>query len=419
LPQHFHFLGEACKASNSELPQFAAVRAVFGVDEESFGGEAEELLSRAVSEGQVSTAKSGSLMAFHGGLMAKSMTEEEAFTLFVILDAYLEHVRSPENAPDGGPSSLLPRFFGAYVYVQEWSLTGLLERRICFIVCANVFAGVPADVLGGMERFDLKGSADDRAQRKPGGELMCFDLLRRDQKFVPCVPAEGEALMAQLERDTDFLLARHMPTGPLGILSYEQLPESYRGAPGLMDYSLLVGVVPRGAAGGCARIDVTEQRLVLDPVRPDPGKADDGGRSEPLPAAEDEDERWQARTEDRTLLLGIIDILQFWTPRKRLARRFKKFMLMERDDDNEYNGQLLDTVRPEHYRPRFLAFLREALAEGSWAESLPRLHRCKSDVLVERQISQLPEPTRRSVRARSERARESAPLLDSGDSWMF
>jgi len=420
LPEHFHFLDSTCRSTIEELPQFAAVRAVFGVDEEAFRNDSQELLFKLISEGSVSTAKSGSLMAFHGGLMAKSMAEEEVSTLMVIIDAYLKHIQCPENAPSRPsgrapwPGTLLPRFFGAYVYSKEWSLTGgFFDSRTCIFITANVFSGVPKDIMGVMERLDIKGSADDRAQRKPGGELMCFDLLRRDQKFVPASAAQGEALLAQLERDTAFLLAQHMPRGPLGLIDYDQLPESYRGAPGLMDYSLLVGVVPRGTPGGCVCMDVSQQRLVREagmkvvkePGEEAPAVAGEAGEEKQQATAPEPDggERWRVHAEDLTIILGIIDILQFWTPRKRIARRFKKLLGMERDDNNEYNGAMLDTVRPEYYRPRFLAFMRELFSEGSWADSLPRLYgrKGKGEGLVQRQVSQLPEPAQRDVRRKT------------------
>jgi len=337
--------------------------------------------------------------------MAKSMTEEEASTLMVILEPYLEHIRNPQNAQgDSCPGSLLPRFFGAYVYEKDGLFAGVFGQRICFTVTANVFAGVPKDVMSSMERFDLKGSADDRAQRKPGGEFMCFDLIRRDQKFAPVRAPEGEQLLAQLERDTAFLLAQHMPRGPLGLVDYDQLPENYRGAPGLMDYSLLVGVVPCGTPGGYARMDVREQRLALEVGE------EEGGRSGEDPPAEDS---WQVQAAGRTVLLGIIDILQFWTPRKRIARRLKKLMHMERDDDNEYNGAMLDTVRPEHYRPRFMAFMREAFSEGSWTDSIPRLYGRRGSGTVQRLIDQLPEPQKECLRLSLTCGLEASPEAEA------
>merc|ERR1712048_256053 len=120
---------------------------------------------------------------------------------------------------------LLPRFFGAYVYVKQWGLTGMLDSRTVFIIMANVFADVPPEVFGTMEKFDLKGSADDRKQREPGGEFMGFDLLERDQKFVPVVEEDAHAVVAQIQRDCEFLVSQTMPSGPLGLVDFGLLPD--------------------------------------------------------------------------------------------------------------------------------------------------------------------------------------------------
>merc|ERR1711920_136403 len=66
---------------------------------------------------------------------------------------------------------------------------------------------------------------------------------------------------------------------------------------------------------------------------------------------------------------------------------------MERDDDGNYYGEMLDTVRPVPYRERFTNFMEELFEEGSWLESLPRLHDDWAGV-PRRQINQLPEPVR-------------------------
>merc|ERR1712113_741543 len=87
---------------------------------------------------------------------------------------------------------------------------------------------------------------------------MDFDLLKQDRKLVPASATQGKAFQAQLQRDLEFLLAQQPPVGPDGILRYSALPEAYRGKPGLMDYSLLLGIVPRGTSGGCVRLDAVD-----------------------------------------------------------------------------------------------------------------------------------------------------------------
>jgi len=343
-PPNTYFLGADGARAKQELLAFAVVRSIFGMEERDYRKSAHRLLTRVVSERTKSTAKSGALMAFGDGFMVKSMTAMEASTLLAILRSYLSHLEGP-----GGTNTMLPRFFGAYIHV------GWLGRQTFFSIMANVFADVPPKVLKTMERFDLKGSSDDRAQRHEGAELMDFDLLRADRKLVASDAEQGEEFYLQMERDVAFLLAQHMPVGPCGVLDYESLPDSYRGAPGLMDYSLLVGIVPRNTAGGLVSLDVRDEFTLKN--------RDAEGR-----------EKWVVQARDMTVLVGIIDILQFWTPTKRAARLLKKGLGKERDLDGEYHGEILDTVKPEAYSTRFLAFMGEVFAAGSWLESLPRLY---------------------------------------------
>lgn len=302
-------------------------------------------------------------MAFGDSFMVKSMTPMEASTLLAILRSYLNYL---ENH---GANTMLPRFYGAYIHV------GWLGRQTFLAVMANVFADLPPEVLGTMDKFDLKGSSDDRTQRHEGSEHMDFDLLRSDRKLVAADGAQGEEFCSQLRNDVKFLLTQHMPVGPCGVLDYESLPDAYRGAPGLMDYSLLVGVVPRGTPGGVTRLDVRDERIVRR--RGNNGVV-----------------RWDVQAKDMTVLVGVIDILQFWTPTKRAARLLKKGLGKERDLDGGYHGEILDTVKPEPYSVRFMAFMGEVFTAGSWVQSLPHMYGgdwCRVPAL---QICQLPEAQR-------------------------
>merc|ERR1719183_650338 len=227
---------------------------------------ASKVLKTAIYNGQMSTAKSGSIMAFEDTVMTKTMTEKEASTLLSILDAYISYFKEPGNLPDVRSNchgSLLPRFYGAYVYREERHHL-LFHHTKLFVIMANVFAGVPPDMLKLVERFDLKGSAEDRTQRREGDEFMDFDLLRKDRKFVPVVPAEGGELLEQLERDVHFMVSQHMSKGPLGIIDYDLLPEFYTGQAGLMDYSLVLALVSHDTPGGLVRLKVRDEHMELD-----------------------------------------------------------------------------------------------------------------------------------------------------------
>jgi len=364
LPENFHFMDSGCREALEELPQFQAIRCAFGVDD-SFTGAARSLLSKVVTEGERSTAKSGSIMAFDNSFMVKSMSSWEAWTLSAILKEYLKHIHMPENRSENGatPATLLPRFLGAYVHVGAVDPVGLVKTRSYYVIMANVFAEVPPEVLCGMERFDLKGSADDRQQRYKGSELMDFDLLRLDRKLIPDEPEGGAALLEQLSRDLGFLLEQRMPADG-------SVPEALRGSPGLMDYSLLIGLVPRDTPGGLSRLDVNDSRT----------------RSSPRVPAEN----WRIEAEPKTALIGVIDVLQFWTPAKCIARTLKRAAGMELDEDWEYHGEMLDTLQPAPYKQRFHRFVQEVFVQGSWVDSLFRLNDGDWSKVLEKHISQLP-----------------------------
>jgi len=182
-------------------------------------------------------------------------------------------------------------------------------------------------------------------------------------------------------------LEQHMATGPGGVHDYADLPEIYRGRPGLMDYSLLVGLAPAGTPGGLTRLEVLDTHHQM------------------LESGE-----WSLQVEEKVVFLGIVDVLQFWTPRKRIARGLKKWVLgMECDEDGSYHGEILDTLAPEPYKERFMRFLRATFSSGSWLYSLPKL--CDGDwaqVLV-RQIQWLPEAQQAIAMSHHEQAVSSDP----------
>eukprot|EP00929_Paragymnodinium_shiwhaense_P009750 TRINITY_DN114047_c0_g1_i1.p1 TRINITY_DN114047_c0_g1~~TRINITY_DN114047_c0_g1_i1.p1 ORF type:complete len:467 (-),score=89.86 TRINITY_DN114047_c0_g1_i1:214-1527(-) len=395
LPPNFHYLGDDCRPSDGELDVFPHIRAAFGLDESTFKDAAKSILAKAITDSKVSTAKSGAMMAFEGDLMVKSMSEEEVTALFSILRNYLAHVTDDANSPKEGArqnGTLLPRFLGMYIYKKS-GMGCWLEGRTVFFIQQNVFGGVPPDVMGSMVKYDLKGSADDRKQRRPDSEYMGFDLLAADQKFVPADDQHYEEFSEQLTRDVNFLLAQHMPRAPLGLVDYDAMPEQYRGKPGFMDYSMILGVVSRGTPGGCHRMDVVIEKTVAK-----------GSRDASDPHL------YEVKKEEATLLLGVVDVLQFWTPKKRIARRFKKLMKLEHDE-GEYRGDLLDTVPPRVYGLRFLKFMKEVFRAGSWLESLPVLHDHRWKKVPMIRIHHLPEAQRRD--AETARAAEDDVVADS------
>jgi len=235
---------------------------------------------------------------------------------------------------------------------------------------ANAFDGVPAADMKNLDIFDLKGSLDNRHQRTEGGVLMGFDLLMADRKLVPASADEGKELLAQVERDTAMLVKQKMSFDPYGF-------DEDMHSPGLMDYSLLVGVAPLGTPGGLISLKMRDERTVYH------NDVEHGWKS-----------GWQVESTDVVVSVGIIDILQFWNTKKRIARYMKKLVGKERDDDGKYKGGMLDSVQPEVYQQRFIRFVDQVFASGSWLESLPKMYENNWGYVPLRQIHQLPDPQR-------------------------
>ena len=157
-------------------------------------------------------------------LVVKTIESSEMEVLLHLLPAYMAHLR-------GNPSSLLCRFYGCFGLQMAGS------KRVWFLLMGNVF---PCTETGtNTETYDLKGSTVGRKAR------LTKSLESRD--------SSGRTVRhGVLFQDTD--LRNHYPEG-LPVLSdttskclSRQLTRDARllAAHGIMDYSLLLNVVPTG-----------------------------------------------------------------------------------------------------------------------------------------------------------------------------
>lgn len=394
LPENYFFLGHSAVDTRTELDEFLAIRSLLGIDELEFRSAAATLLVTIREDGQESGMNSGSLMAFGESFMAKTMTHEESITLFRILQPYADYLMEQqevlangeaEDEPSAGvgsvPVTLLPRICGAFSH-------STLLQRLRIVVMSNVFAGVPSHMQATMERFDIKGSADNRTQRRVGAEFLDFDLFRSDRKLVPLDPIQGEKLLGVLARDTAFLLRQSAQDG-----FSHRWPELLRHEPGLMDYSLLVGLVPCDMPGGVVRLDINDTRTVCEY---EPGEV----AHKVFASAVDAKKRWVVEEERKTALFGIVDILQFWTTKKLIANTVKRAVGMEKDDGRDCTNDILDTVRPRCYRSRLVRLAHELLSPGSWLESLPRMYGGDWSRVLMRQMVHLPSEQMAKARLR-------------------
>ena len=155
-------------------------------------------------------------------LVVKTLTKTEVEVLMHLLPAYIAHLR-------GNPGSLLCRFYGCFGLKLQGA------GRVWFALMGNVF---PATEVGThAQTFDLKGSTVGRSAR------MTKSLESRD--------ARGRVVRhGVLMQDTDFrrLYPRGLPalcdTTSKSVLRQLQRDARLLAAHGMMDYSLLVNVIP-------------------------------------------------------------------------------------------------------------------------------------------------------------------------------
>lgn len=369
---------------------FAALRSRFGVSEEdyrrSMTGLGPYVSFQSNSKG---AARVGGYFFFtpDGAYMVKTVKREEARTFLEMLPKYRRFMGCNSRR------SLLTRFCGMYgVRVEDVSASagasGGGEEHILLVMNA-VFPAEGSEFIS--ERFDLKGStvgrecsAEERASRGSGAVLKDLDLAKEVEAERKAMSTEGppryginvgarakSALLSQLRRDVALLAEC-----------------------GVMDYSLLVGVVhadgqespllgasplPGDCMAGSDGLSRGERRAIcllhalLLPLRtlaappaylvctllvalqltvstfltrPFPYYGAgicgvDGGALSVLHGR-----RHGGRA---VYYVGVIDFLQPWTVRKVLERQMKGAM--------GYDTRAISCVDPGEYAERFLEFL--------------------------------------------------------------
>ncbi|ETV99791.1 hypothetical protein, variant [Aphanomyces invadans] len=210
---------------------FASLRSHFQLKTDDFVASFEEATKPSISEGA-----SGAFMFFSKDMrfIVKSMVEAEAWFLVKIAPDYRNYMLSQ-------PHTKLTRFFGCF----KITLHG---NKFYFVVMENLFANAPEI----HHRYDIKGSWVNRSYDNPrdGAKVKCrycsmqfvYHSNAGKQQTCPNLAgphepnvvlkdddihyrlrlgaAEGRALLDQLKRDSVFLRDQ-----------------------GIMDYSLLIGVV--------------------------------------------------------------------------------------------------------------------------------------------------------------------------------
>ncbi|CAK4084430.1 unnamed protein product [Aphanomyces euteiches] len=292
---------------------FAQLREHFNLSASNFVDSFEQATKPSISEGA-----SGAFMFFSKDMrfIVKSMVESEARFLAKIAPDYRNHIMA-------NPDSKLTRFFGCFMIT-------LHGNKFYFVVMENLFANAPEI----HHRYDIKGSWVNRSYQNPreGAKVKCrycsmqfiYHSNPAKQRTCPNLAgphepnvvlkdddlhhrlrlgrAEGNALLEQLRKDSVFLRDQ-----------------------GIMDYSLLIGVV-----------DVQY-------------KVDKSGSSGQNPHLCD------SISGPGLYYVGVIDILQTWNWNKRLER-WVKIWLRNKDPHG------LSAIPPYAYQVRFESKLRDIIA---------------------------------------------------------
>ncbi|VAI94171.1 unnamed protein product [Triticum turgidum subsp. durum] len=328
-----------------------------------------------------SPGKSGSIffLSQDDRFMIKTLRKSEVQVLLRMLRDYYRHVHTYDN-------TLVTKFFGLH-RVKPSS-----GQKFRFVVMGNMFC----TELRIHQRFDLKGSSLGRSTNKVKiDENTTLKDLDLNYSFY-FEPSWRDALLKQIEIDSEFLknqgimdysllLGFHyrarqsllrggslpesiLPENKLAVLSEHDAMEddsAYNYREGLVlvqrginqDGRVAVGPHIRGSRlrsssacyeevdlllPGTARLQI--QLGVNMPARAEKEeKQEDGGKS-------------LRQVYDVVLYIGIIDILQEYSMRKKVEHAYKSV---------KYNPQSISVVEPRFYSERFLKFIRTVFPENS------------------------------------------------------
>ena len=309
------------------------------------------LTSKYVLSELGSPGKSGSFFYFSQDyrFIIKTIHHTEHKFLCHIMENYYEYIQQ-------NPNTLISRYYGLHRVKLPHG------RKIHFVVMGNVFPP-NRDI---HEKFDLKGSLIGRYSNEDGMDTST--IVQKDlnwlakMKQLQLGPEKAQALISQLERDTNFLIGQN-----------------------IMDYSLLLGIhyMKRGNSerirdNSLAVYEPNPETLNRRPVSNKKSKNDNsirkmlessglvqlGPSSNKLPEETpserkgcifyDDDGGYLATDESNSALtelyyLGIIDILTPYNMMKRAEHAIKSLK-----DDKE----LISAVPPDKYGMRFIKFMR-------------------------------------------------------------
>ncbi|KAK3271622.1 hypothetical protein CYMTET_20046 [Cymbomonas tetramitiformis] len=390
-PQLFH--GEMLKFVSFRSVDFRRVRQCFGIDDEVYMQAFEKTAKERLTEG----GASGAFFFFSGDerFMVKSCTRAEINTLCRITEKYADYVCQNKRTH-------LTRLYGAHCL-------NIYQRCFYFYVMENAFHAASEvihdrfDIKGSWEdrftkppvpgrdllcrfcnqhyTYALKKQSMTRRWSSRSWSFTSSDDLGsvpsvcRDQECPATVNGIHQPNVVRKDNELTFKL-RLQPDEAESVVRQLQLDSRFLCSQGIMDYSLLLGVSnmefdlrhlydpdPRRQPFGTGNnYPPSRPRnsslgdLVPRPSAPQEAVLEQRSSSGPMPSKEHAD----SLTDDTHcqgfytssvvgpghFYIGVIDILQEWTIKKRLER-FVKTVIFNRDPDG------LSAIEPVRYQDRF------------------------------------------------------------------
>ncbi|GMH53385.1 hypothetical protein TrST_g1280 [Triparma strigata] len=322
-----HNLAHTFRFKNYANNAFTSLRKTFNISTESY---LQSICGNSNFIDFVSNSRSGQFFFYShdGKYMIKTMSVPESKYLLKILPDYHAYVTS-------NPKTLITKFLGSYK-VKLYHL----NRNVRFVVMKSVFdTDVNLDTF-----YDLKGSVLGRRAKE--GESVLKDNDLRDlvaSRGFGFATIDGEAyrqMRATLVDDLKFFKSQN-----------------------IIDYSMLVGTgVERKKLRGFSRSSSAGSRLDVSDA--DLSSSDDES-SPPSPSQLRPSARSDCghpiksfKNSDNTLAyFGVIDILQPYTPLKRLESLSKSVF-------NRGGKGAISCVEPDFYGERFLRFFDFYMKRG-------------------------------------------------------
>lgn len=380
---------------------FELIRRLHGVSNDDFIGSICD--SELVGGYTESSGKSGSLFwsSFDGKYIMKSICHQESIFLNNICSAYLRYIRSH-------PHTLLCKFFGMFKIVTSVAQPSYIRggqrasrvrsqfvQTTRFVIMQNVFSNQC-----GLEKFDLKGTTEDRFVRAVSGNEVLKDI-NFTNRWITLPEHLSECLNRVIHEDCEFLFKHGIMDYSLivGIKQVSEPAEAWERltsanvhipspvgkkktlADKLNEQLLAAKLAAVKAAHSVQKLLKRDDQEIVPPGGQDSrfSSVDDGIPEERSPRHRDPEPLPcifqtfnggvvgidETKSFPVVYYFGIIDMLQQYTIKKKMAHFVKKFTIGCCHE--------IDTVAPKYYHQRFEKYIAQKIKSID-IEELEQLH---------------------------------------------